>query len=96
MAKAKKKRTKVRMVELLLEFCQDIEQTGGVYLTNKGLHAPVADPEWTDIGDLYVKVCIEFDHRPKIVKQPLEDEEDTLPDHSSNQRIEGSGPATEA
>jgi len=43
--------------EMLLEFLQAIESTGGVTRYPDGTPAPVADPEWTDLGDLYVRAC---------------------------------------
>jgi hypothetical protein len=41
----------------LAEFVDVIEATGGVAKDDAGLHAPMADPEWIDLGEAYVRAC---------------------------------------
>ncbi len=42
---------------ILKEFVRDVNQTGGVQLNDEGLHAPVADEDWIDLGETHVKAC---------------------------------------
>jgi len=41
------------------------ENTGG--LENDGV-SPVGDPEWIDLGDVYIKACAALDRKPMIEK----------------------------
>ena len=51
---------------ILLEFINDIEQTGGVVECLDGLHAPVADEDWIDLGETYLKACRALGREPVI------------------------------
>lgn len=53
---------KIRAV--LEEFVQDIESTGGVADNEHGLTAPVADPEWSDLGETYGRACRVLGRKP--------------------------------
>jgi hypothetical protein len=55
--------------EALDEFCGDIDQTGGVVVTEEGLHAPVADRDWVDLGETYVKACKALGREPQIATE---------------------------
>lgn len=54
--------------EVLAEFVSDINLTGGVYLDKKGLHHPVADPDWIDLAETYLKACQAIGKKPTIVE----------------------------
>lgn len=55
------------VVSLLKEFVDDIEATGGVMARESGLFVPLGDPEWIDLGELYIKACKALAHKPLIV-----------------------------
>ena len=42
--------------DLLIEA---IEATGGITRVDKGLYAPVADPDWSDLAQGYLVACAE-------------------------------------
>ena len=42
--------------DLLIEA---IEASGGITRIEKGLYAPVADPDWTDLAQVYLVACAE-------------------------------------
>lgn len=56
-------------IKLLLEFCQDIEATGGVVENKSGFLGPVADPDWSDLGHTYSRVCRFLGREPKVKKE---------------------------
>jgi len=43
-----------------------VNVTGGVRRLESGLHAPVCDEDWIDLGELYVSVCDLLGEEPKI------------------------------
>lgn len=49
----------------LLEFIEAIEATGGVRRDPEGFYAPVADEEWTDLGEAYLTACAALGRKPK-------------------------------
>ena len=49
----------------LREFIDAIEATGGVVTTDCGLYAPVADEDWIDLGEAYVRACAALQRQPK-------------------------------
>lgn len=55
---------------LLKEFAKTVEATGGVFTDRKGADCPVGDPEWADLGILYVEVCSALNREPKRGKDP--------------------------
>jgi len=61
-----------RVKDALVEFCEDIELTGGIepyYDDKDGMYAPVADSEWIDLAETYLKACEALGRKPKIVKR---------------------------
>lgn len=62
-----------RFASLLKEFCDDIDAAGGVTRSDGGLYAPVGDPEWIDLGELYFKVCTALGRTP-VIDDYLNDE----------------------
>lgn len=52
--------------DALEEFCMDIESTGGLVKGNHGPLAPAADPDWSDLGDTYIKACKALKRKPQI------------------------------
>jgi hypothetical protein len=55
---------KLTMESVLLEFIQAVEDTGGVVKVRKGFVAPAADPEWGDIGAIYLDACKAVGRKP--------------------------------
>lgn len=49
----------------LLEFIEAVEATGGVIVQGDGLHAPVADLDWVDVGEAYVRACAAMNRIPQ-------------------------------
>jgi len=45
------------MRKALMEFVQSIDNVGGVILLSNGLHVPVIDEDWIDLGEAYVEAC---------------------------------------
>ena len=43
--------------QALCQFVQTVDATGGVFRDESGCHAPLADPEWIDLGEAYVQAC---------------------------------------
>jgi len=66
MAKLKPpKRVKVK--DALVEFCDDIDQAGGLVLHGEGQHyVPAASDDWIDLGTTYLKACKALGRKPKI------------------------------
>jgi hypothetical protein len=52
----------------LEEFVSAIEVTGGVKADpeGSGLHVPVGDEEWVDLGEAYLKACAALGRKPKV------------------------------
>jgi hypothetical protein len=58
-------------------FVEAVEATGGGVRDEMGIVSPVADPEWTDLGDAYVAACEALGRKPKIAEADEElDEND--------------------
>jgi hypothetical protein len=55
-------------------FIEAIETTGGCFRNEGGVLAPAGDPDWTDLGDAYVRACAAIGRTPLIV--PPEDDEE--------------------
>lgn len=55
---------------LCREFVNDVNAAGGIVRKPGNIYAPVADPEWTDLGALYIKIC-----QALGVEQAIKDEE---------------------
>lgn len=58
----------------LIEFCDTIEAAGGVARDQQGLHVPVGDPEWVDLGEAYLDACLALDRLPKITTGGTDEE----------------------
>ncbi len=52
---------------VLLSFINDIQYTGGVKPDGNGCWSVIADEEWTDLGDTYVRACKALGREPKVV-----------------------------
>jgi hypothetical protein len=56
--------------KILREFVQDIDTTGGVCkYGDTDDYAPVADKDWTDLGETYLKACKALRRRPHVKKE---------------------------
>lgn len=56
----------VEALEVLKEFCDDIDATGGVTRRTKAHpFVPVADESWIDLGATYMKACKILNRKPK-------------------------------
>lgn len=53
------------IAKALEEFVNDVDATGGVAEDRKGFMVPVADPEWVDLGETYMKACGALNRKPK-------------------------------
>ena len=43
------------MIKVLINLVKDIQATGGLIEFSDGLHAPMADPAWIDLGETVLK-----------------------------------------
>ena len=78
MAKKINPSPRVQVKDALVEFCKDIEQTGGIepyYEDKEGTYAPVADNEWIDLAETYLKACKALGRKPMIVGPTVKDTE---------------------
>lgn len=48
----------------LEEFVETIDATGGVTESDEGFTVPVADEDWIDLGEAYVKACLALGVEP--------------------------------
>lgn len=63
--KIKYRVTRVKTAEEIVKaFLNCIEVTGGVAKLRNGFVAPVADPEWIDLGELYLEACKTMKQKP--------------------------------
>jgi hypothetical protein len=62
-----------RLAEQLV---QSIDATGGVTFDDKGQPAPEADPDWIDLGHLYLEACVALG-RPSQLNTPTENDDDS-------------------
>jgi len=51
--------------DALLAFVEAIDATGGVVYDGQH-HAPVADEEWIDLGEAYLKACLALGREAKV------------------------------
>ncbi len=49
----------------LKDFIEAINATGGVEFSGRGECAPVADPDWIDLGSAYLAACAAIGVSPK-------------------------------
>lgn len=54
------------LVRLATDLVDTIDSTGGVVPLEDGTHAPNADPEWVDLGEVYLKACGLLSLTPQI------------------------------
>lgn len=52
------------MMNALATLCDAIENTGGVKKDDKGYHVPVADEDWIDLGEAYMRACGALGRKP--------------------------------
>lgn len=68
--KSKGARLSLDAHSVLEEFVNDIELTGGVFKDKNGWYTLVADPDWIDLAETYVKACRVLGRKPALVDQP--------------------------
>jgi len=56
------------IIAALVEFVSDVDQAGGVCITAKGSFAPIADQNWIDLGETYVKACKALRRQPVLAE----------------------------
>jgi len=61
--------------KLLEEFVENIDDTGGLGEMKPGVFAPLADPSWSDLGDLYIRACKALGREP-VIERIEEDDGD--------------------
>lgn len=64
-----------RAVDVLRELCYCIEVTGGI-LYRDGLAIPLGDPEWSDLGTVYLDACAVLGRVPYEAKDYDEEEDE--------------------
>lgn len=52
--------------EVLASLCNTVEATGGLIALEDGAFAPVGDPDWIDLADVYLAACEVVGRTPKI------------------------------
>jgi hypothetical protein len=50
---------------VLTDLIDVIDATGGIYRDRDHNACPVGDPEWTDLGDVYLRACRLLGREPK-------------------------------
>lgn len=55
------------MKDAAQQLIDTLNATGGIFLADHGLYAPVGDEEWTDLAEAYLTACEEKDVEPFIV-----------------------------
>lgn len=50
----------------LRDLVRTIDATGGVVRFNNGLHAPNADLDWIDLGEVYIAACRDHGIEPLV------------------------------
>ena len=55
---------RIQVHDALVEFCDDIDQTGGIRPV-KGTYVPAADDQWVDLAETYLKACKALGRKPK-------------------------------
>lgn len=56
------------------EFVEDIDSTGGIEYDRHGYPHPVADPDWIDLGETYLKAVAALGRTAKVANDPDEEE----------------------
>jgi hypothetical protein len=65
----------VRHTAALNDFCRTVEATGGVVEVDTGFE-PVADREWYDLADSYIKACDALGRKPKVENKDGDEKSD--------------------
>lgn len=65
------------MAVVLREFIDAIEVTGGVIQQENGICYPVADPEWSDLANIYLRACEVAGTQPMVTKKVDNDQLDS-------------------
>lgn len=60
--------------QVLADLCATIDAAGGV-LYRDGLAAPLGDPEWIDLGEVYLEACAALGRAPYLAKDDEEDDD---------------------
>jgi hypothetical protein len=55
-----------RARKVLQDLVDTVGCTGGVEKDDHGLYCPVADPEWVDLGCVYLDACDVLGVEPKV------------------------------
>ena len=50
----------------LVDLIETIEATGGVVMLPNGQCAPIADEDWIDLGEAYMRACEAIGKEPKV------------------------------
>jgi len=53
--------------KIVKDLVDTVEAAGGVFCDRKGCHRPAGDPDWVDLGILYVAACESLGKAPMIV-----------------------------
>jgi len=56
--------TREEIIKCLEEFLCTINANGGIILDDDGLTAPAGDPEWIDLGEVYMQACALLNTEP--------------------------------
>lgn len=60
-----------KLKDALKLFCEDIDSTGGVSITDRGYYYPLGDPDWLNLADSYMQACRALGRKP-FVREPEE------------------------
>lgn len=62
--------------EALTEFVDAVDACGGVARTRDGLHEPLGDREWVDLGEAYMNACAALGRPAQVIVDDEEDDDD--------------------
>lgn len=72
MSRKQTKKKELTPESVLRDLVKAVNVTGGVAKGDPSfslpVYAPLADPDWLDMGDVYMKACQVLKKRPRIVK----------------------------
>ena len=69
-----------------------INATGGVIKVEEGIYAPQADPDWTDLGAVYMTACAEKCEPPEIAPGDSDEDDQQDDDVDDNEADIGARP----
>jgi hypothetical protein len=67
--------TGFQAMSVLVDLCRTVDATGGIERDHKNYPRPVADPDWVDLGEVYLSACALIGRAPKVADDP-DDETD--------------------